>query len=551
MVRKTRKTWIFLVLSLGLLLVCVSLSGHVIGFDMATLVRNQLLSTIANTSQVDDVANPVRPFKGVSVRPEDILVVSVMIPGPMLNLEMATLAVGNHQRYCRENGYTYKLLTTEARSERVVQKEAIKKPWQKVPFVADLLREGHPYVYYMDADSVFTNFSAKLERFVALDKDFVFTGDFNSILNSGHFFLRNSNWTLDMLDAVWFQTEFCNKEEAWFEQAQWLWWMAKGDCSLTVDERRARGGWGDGSTCDAYINRTMPHLSPHVACVQQTEMNAYYPMNSFDDIQKQFKPLQPLSARSTCFQRPWQDNYGTDSCYTNHSLWQPGRPVFHAAGAGSADRKVFVLTAIMHQQEAFELAEAPRMLPKLVHHVMPRDFTKPQNPWPNPIREGSYQSWLKHFPVPEFEHRIWTDEELWVLMNHTFPHLAGDFHSRDLNFKRNLICALLLYMYGGIYADVTYEPLTNFYAFIPHSRVSMVESPCGSPIRTHCSLIASPPYLLFWLHYLAYIRTTSATSEAAFGTSVFVGHWAEDLLGVALKRDPVHMLQCKVYQYKP
>jgi mannosyltransferase OCH1-like enzyme len=87
---------------------------------------------------------------------------------------------------------------------------------------------------------------------------------------------------------------------------------------------------------------------------------------------------------------------------------------------------------------------------------MPKDFTRPENPWLNPIWEESYQSWLKHFPAPEFEYRIWLGEEMWLLMNTTFPHPAETYHSGGLIFKLDLIRALLLYLFGGIYADMDY-----------------------------------------------------------------------------------------------
>jgi hypothetical protein len=423
----------------------------------------------------------------------------------------------------------------------------VHKAWQKVPFVADLLREGHKYVYFIDGDSVFTNFTAKLERFAALDKDFVFTGDFSTILNTGHLFLRNSQWTLDMLDAVWAQTEFCNSE-GWYEQAQWLWWMAKGDCSLVWNTTIPRSEWLEGGDCDAYIQRTMPHLSAHVACVPQMEMNAYLPGFSHDDKSGKFYLPPPLSANLTCYDRPWEVRFGgtAGTCLSNRTLWRPGMPVFHAAGL--KNQKESMLKAAMQQQETFELAQAPRLLPKLVHHIMPVDFTKPENPWKNPIWEGSYLSWLKHFPAPEFEHRIWVDEELWVLMNSTFPHLAEIFHGRGLIFKMDTIRAVLLYMFGGIYADMDYEPLTNFHGDIPHSRVSMVESPYWAANMTQNSFMASPPYMLFWLHYLGNFCAQKVVSKVAVFTSAYATKWAQESVNLSIKRDAVYVLPCLEFQ---
>jgi hypothetical protein len=51
----------------------------------------------------------------------------------------------------------------------------------------------------MDGDSFFLNMDTKLEKFGELGVDFVATGDKNDMVNAGHLFFRNSEWTKKFL----------------------------------------------------------------------------------------------------------------------------------------------------------------------------------------------------------------------------------------------------------------------------------------------------------------------------------------------------------------
>jgi hypothetical protein len=95
-----------------------------------------------------------------------------------------------------------------------------------------------------------------------------------------------------------------------------------------------------------------------------------------------------------------------------------------------------------------------------------------------------------------------------------------------------------------------YEPLTNFYADIPNSRLSMVESPYFSANMTQNSLMASPPYMLFWLHYLSYFIdiAKSRNGPVAYWTSVYAAQNAKKGQGTVMQRNPVHVMQCRDYQ---
>lgn len=93
----------------------------------------------------------------------------------------------NHERWCALHGYEYSCLT-----ENVAGRED--PTWSKLLHVLELLRAGSEHVFWMDADSLFVNDGADLEWLCALQKDFVFAGDLNTVFNAGHFLARRCDW---------------------------------------------------------------------------------------------------------------------------------------------------------------------------------------------------------------------------------------------------------------------------------------------------------------------------------------------------------------------
>lgn len=59
-----------------------------------------------------------------------------------------------------------------------------------------------------------------------------------------------------------------------------------------------------------------------------------------------------------------------------------------------------------------------------------------------------------------------------------------------------MYCLILL----GIYADLDYEPLVNFYEYLPQNQVGLVESPYVYNERTQNSFMTSPRGDPFWIH---------------------------------------------------
>ena len=62
--------------------------------------------------------------------------------------------------------------------------------WSKPQFILDCF-ESSDYVFWIDSDSIFTNFNRSLDDLIQINKSLVFTGDVYDVCNSGHLFFRN------------------------------------------------------------------------------------------------------------------------------------------------------------------------------------------------------------------------------------------------------------------------------------------------------------------------------------------------------------------------
>lgn len=131
---------------------------------------------------------------------------------------------------------------------------------------------------------------------------------------------------------------------------------------------------------------------------------------------------------------------------------------------------------------------------KIIHQTAPADKTK----W-HPIWFTCQQSWLTNFP--DYEYRMWTDEDLDELIKTKFPWFYETFTGYPNKINRiDAARYFILYEYGGIYADMDFECLKNFESLITWDNVSIAESPCRNEGETHQNaLMISPPKHRFWL----------------------------------------------------
>lgn len=116
----------------------------------------------------------------------------------------------NKRLYCKKQGYDFICCTERLDPSRPI-------PWSKIKLLETVLdTKKYDWVFWTDADSVVTNFKIKLESLIDDNFDFILTRDFQN-LNSGQFFLKNSDWSKNFLKTVYAHEEFIN--HMWWEQA--------------------------------------------------------------------------------------------------------------------------------------------------------------------------------------------------------------------------------------------------------------------------------------------------------------------------------------------
>lgn len=81
---------------------------------------------------------------------------------------------------------------------------------------------------------------------------------------------------------------------------------------------------------------------------------------------------------------------------------------------------------------------------------------------PPKIFEPYIQKWKQYAEDNGYSHRIWSGKEIEELIQSTFPKLLPYYQNADNYAKMADIGRyLILYAYGGVYADVDIEPLKN------------------------------------------------------------------------------------------
>jgi len=145
-------------------------------------------------------------------------------------------------------------------------------------------------------------------------------------------------------------------------------------------------------------------------------------------------------------------------------------------------------------------------IPKIIHQTAPANKSK----W-NVLWHECQRSWFEKFPSPEYEYKMWTDEDLDNLIKNDFPWFYDIYINYDQNIKRfDIARYFILYKYGGIYADMDYMCMKNFYDLLPCGKVSISESPYSCNELIQNALMASNKNNDFWLKVIdeAKKRTT-------------------------------------------
>ncbi len=178
---------------------------------------------------------------------------------------IAELARRNHAAYCARWGLEYHLLSGQVWKTR----EAM---YKKMPHVLRLLRSGGDFthVFWMDLDSIFTNFDVSLAELASPRADLVFTGEPGGLLNAGHFLLRNSSWSRRLIERVADAAEDPTRMCGWaHDQAALTHALTGGNCSIGAE------GVTTAAECARATALLPADVRAHAACVPQWRMNSY------------------------------------------------------------------------------------------------------------------------------------------------------------------------------------------------------------------------------------------------------------------------------------
>ncbi len=148
------------------------------------------------------------------------------------------------------------------------------------------------------------------------------------------------------------------------------------------------------------------------------------------------------------------------------------------------------------------------MIPKLIHQTWKTDAI------PDRFKAWS-ATWSRH--NPQWQRRHWSDRALLDFVAQAFPEFLELYCSFAEGVKRaDAARYLLLYKFGGVYADIDTECLASLDVLLDEERVVLSLEPSthwhpiaavrGLPHLVFNGVIASPPGHPFWLHVLERLR---------------------------------------------
>ncbi len=179
-------------------------------------------------------------------------------------------------------------------------------------------------------------------------------------------------------------------------------------------------------------------------------------------------------------------------------------------------------------------------IPKIIHQQwktdnVPQKFIK----WRN--------KWLQYYPEPEYTHMLWTDRKARELIESYYPWFLETYDGYVHNINRaDAARYFILHYYGGIYADLDYEPTINFYEYLPQNQVAMVESPYYWNEKTQNCLMSSPKYDPFWIDLFAVLTRNAKKEEVLEATGPILLDQA-----MAYSSHPSYILPCENFQRVP
>eukprot|EP00933_Yihiella_yeosuensis_P014471 TRINITY_DN12974_c0_g2_i2.p1 TRINITY_DN12974_c0_g2~~TRINITY_DN12974_c0_g2_i2.p1 ORF type:complete len:451 (-),score=64.12 TRINITY_DN12974_c0_g2_i2:359-1711(-) len=260
--------------------------------------QRMVQSMLANL-RTDPIARPFVPkeykLPGLS------LAIVTVCAYPKGSTPLPNLAASIHQIYATRHGYAYI-------HHRDASISAGRPPaWGKIPAIEEALKDGRwDWVLWVDCDLYFMDLNTTLDSLlvryasksdgeeVSLDANanLLLTED-SQMLNTAIFFIKRSQWSLDLLRRVWageddkgsqkiveedltkssLESPFVN--HTWWEQAAFAQEL------LGANYRRfAELSYHDGGSSDFNGPSKVSGYPPQVKLIPQAEMNSYHPVSS-------------------------------------------------------------------------------------------------------------------------------------------------------------------------------------------------------------------------------------------------------------------------------
>jgi hypothetical protein len=139
-------------------------------------------------------------------------------------------------------------------------------------------------------------------------------------------------------------------------------------------------------------------------------------------------------------------------------------------------------------------------LPKIIHqqwktHDVPSQF-------------GAWRAeFTRLFPENEYRHILWTDFTMRELIQQNYSWFLQEYDDYAHPIQRaDSSRYFILHAYGGLYADLDYKPLVNFWDSLPTTRPGLIESPYKFTESVQNSLMSSPKGHSFWNHTFRVLR---------------------------------------------
>lgn len=218
-----------------------------------------------------------RPFEKKS----KIVVTTFFAPGTPYETNLQPIVSPNKAAYAAHNGYDY---IDAFEHEDICE---IYQHHQKIhPFTAShyfklrlivylMEKYGYEWILWSDGDAIFLNFNQSLEQHFDTDYDVIFpssgaTGKWKAIINTGHFLIRNTNWSFKFFHQAYALSFF----DCWDYQ--------EGKPALNgwlkLCSGRGRPLWNDQRVLQYFISYTpFEQYGKHFKHVPMADFNSEFP----------------------------------------------------------------------------------------------------------------------------------------------------------------------------------------------------------------------------------------------------------------------------------